>query len=90
MAGKQLTLAEIVAGTLVCRMLDLGISLTDYPRLNIWSEGLLSRPTWQQIELSSQEWDSFKRRMRLMPKIRERRQRLRMNALSKPSVFPES
>ncbi len=80
-ASEQLTLAEIVAGTLVYRMPKLGIALTDYPRLNVWSERLLSRPTWQQIELSSQEWSSFKRRMRVIPKVWERRRRQRMNAL---------
>lgn len=81
-ASEQLTLAEIVAGTLVYRMPDLGIALTDYPRLNVWSERLLSRPTWQQIEISSEEWSNFKRRMRLIPKVWERRRRQRMNALS--------
>ena len=81
-AGEQLTLAEIVAGTLVYRTPDLGIALTDYPRLKVWSERLLSRPTWQQIELSSEEWSSFKRRMRVIPKIWERHRHQRMNALS--------
>lgn len=81
-ASEQLTLAEIVAGTLVYRMPDLGIALTDYPRLNVWSERLLSRPTWRQIELNSEEWSNFKRRMRVIPKIWERRRRQRMNALS--------
>lgn len=80
-ASEQLTLAEIVAGTLVYRMPDLGIALTDYPRLNVWSERLLSRPTWQQIELNSEEWSNFKRRMRVIPKVWERRRRQRMNAL---------
>ena len=81
-ASEQLTLAEIVAGTLVYRMPDLGIALTNYPRLNVWSFGLLSRPTWQQIELSSEEWSNFKRRMRVIPKVWEHRRRQRMNALS--------
>ena len=81
-AGEQLTLAEIVAGTLVYRTPDLGIALTDYPRLKVWSERLLSRPSWQQIELSSEEWSSFKRRMRVIPKIWERHRHQRMNALS--------
>ncbi|AFZ30149.1 Glutathione S-transferase domain protein [Gloeocapsa sp. PCC 7428] len=81
-AGEQLTLAEIVAGTLVHRMPDLGIALTKYPNLNRWSDRLLARPTWQQIELSPQEWSSFKRRMRVIPKIWQRRRHQRINALS--------
>ncbi|MBE9191750.1 glutathione S-transferase family protein [Gloeocapsopsis crepidinum LEGE 06123] len=81
-AGEQLTLAEIVAGTLVHRMPDLGIALTKYSKLNRWSDRLLARPTWQQIALSSEEWSSFKRRMRVIPKIWQRRRHQRINALS--------
>lgn len=80
-AGKQITLADIVAGTLIYTLPDLGISLNDYPRLKTWSERLLSRPTWQQIQLSPEEWSSFKRHLRVMPKIWERRRRQRVNAL---------
>jgi glutathione S-transferase len=80
-AGEQLTLAEIVAGTLVDKMPSLGVALTNYPRLNAWSERLLARPTWQQIQLSADEWDGFKRRIRVMPKTWERRRRQRMNAI---------
>jgi glutathione S-transferase len=81
-AGDTLTLAEIVAGTLVYRMPDLGIDLTDYPRLNVWSERLLSRPSWQQIELTAEEWNGFKRAIRVFPKIWDRRRRQRIEALS--------
>ncbi len=88
-AGEQLTLAEIVAGTLVYRMPSLGIALTSYPRLNGWSERLLLRPTWQQIELSPEEWSSFKRHIRVIPKVWERRRRQRMNALSQPQILTE-
>jgi len=80
-AGEQLTLAEIVAGTLVDKLPDLGVALTNYPRLEAWSERLMSRPTWQQIQLSADEWDSFKRRIRVMPRTWERRRRQRMNAM---------
>jgi glutathione S-transferase len=81
-AGEQLSMAEIVAGTLVCTLPDLGIPLTHYPQLKDWSERLLLRPTWQQIQLSPEEWSSFKRHLRVMPKIWERRRRQRMNALA--------
>ena len=81
-AGEQLTFADIVAGTLVCTLPDLGIPLTDHPQLNAWSDRLLSRPTWQQIQLSPEEWSSFKRHLKVMPKIWERRRRQRVNALN--------
>lgn len=81
-AGTQLTLAEIVAGTLIDKMPDLGVGLINYPKLAAWSERLTSRPSWQQIELSPDEWDSFKRRIRVFPKVWERRRRQRIDALS--------
>jgi glutathione S-transferase len=80
-AGEQLTFADIVAGTLICRLPDLGISLVDYPHLGAWSDRLLSRPTWQQIQLSPEEWSSFKRHLRVLPKIWERRRRQRLKVL---------
>ncbi|MBW4460954.1 MAG: glutathione S-transferase family protein [Nodosilinea sp. WJT8-NPBG4] len=81
-AGKQFTLAEIVAGTIVHKIPDLGVTLADYPRLHHWSEQLLARPSWQQIALSAEEWSTFKRRMRVIPKIWQRRRHQRMTALS--------
>lgn len=81
-AGKQLTLAEIVAGTLIYRVSDLGITLTDYPSLNSWSNRLLIRTTWKQIELSTEEWLNFKRHMQILPKIWQRCRYQRINALS--------
>ncbi|CAN1212248.1 Glutathione S-transferase domain-containing protein [Tumidithrix helvetica PCC 7403] len=87
-AGEQLTFAEIVAGTFVYRMPSLGIPLTNHPRLKVWSERLLSRPTWQQIELSSEEWSSFKRHMKVIPKAWERRRRQRINSLGEQRLQP--
>ncbi|MEI6332691.1 MAG: glutathione S-transferase family protein [Pseudanabaena sp. ELA645] len=81
-AGEQLTMAEIVAGTLIHRMPDLGIALTNYPNLNDWSDRLLTRPTWQQIQLSPEEWSEFRRSMRVIPKIWQRRRHQRIKALS--------
>ncbi len=81
-AGEQLTFADIVAGTLVCTLPDLGVPLTDYPQLSAWSDRLLSRPTWQQIQLSPDEWSSFKRHLKVMPKIWERRRRQRVKAFA--------
>lgn len=88
-AGEQLTLAEIVAGTLIHQMPGLGITLTNYPKLNDWSEQLLTRPTWQQIELSLEEWSSLKRRMRVIPKIWQRHRQQRMNSLSQQRMLEE-
>lgn len=80
-AGEQLTLAEIVAGSLVPALPNLEISLTLYPRLNAWTERLLSRPSWQEIQLSPEEWTSFKRHMKVMPRVWQRRRRQRIQQL---------
>jgi glutathione S-transferase len=80
-AGNQLTLAEIVAGTIIHKLPDLGVSLVGYSGLTRWSEQLLARPTWQQIELSAEEWSTFRRRMRVIPKLWQRRRRQRVAAL---------
>lgn len=79
-AGEQLTMAEIVAGTLVYRVEALGLPLADYPQLAAWSKRLLLRPTWQEIELSTEEWIRFKRQMRVLPRLWEKQRRLRMKA----------
>ncbi|APB35130.1 glutathione S-transferase domain-containing protein [Gloeomargarita lithophora Alchichica-D10] len=81
-AGKQLTYAEIVAGTLVHRAADVGINLAAYPRLSNWSAGLLTRPTWQQIALSAEDWQWFRQRIRVMPKIWQRRRHQRIEAIT--------
>lgn len=47
-AGEEITLAEVVAGTLVPSLSLFGFSLETYPRLNDWVERLLQRDSWQQ------------------------------------------
>ncbi|MHC5719856.1 MAG: glutathione S-transferase family protein, partial [Nostoc sp.] len=43
-ASENLTLAEVVAGTVVTRLPRVGISLSDYPKLNAWCDSLVARP----------------------------------------------
>jgi glutathione S-transferase len=81
-AGEQLTFADIVAGPLICRLPDLGVPLRDYLQLKAWSARLLSRPSWQQIQLSPEEWSSFKRHLKVLPKVWERRRRQRLKVLA--------
>jgi glutathione S-transferase len=76
--GDRLTMAEIVIGSFLYRLPDLGVPLTDYPTLANWSDRLLSRPTWQQIQLAPTEWENFKRHVRMLPKIWQRRKRQRL------------
>lgn len=48
----SLTLADIVAGTLVSALPQLGFSLEAYPSLTAWLEGLEQRESWQKTTLS--------------------------------------
>jgi glutathione S-transferase len=48
-AGEEITLADVVAGTLVPSLPMFGFSLAPYPRLEAWAERLSTRESWQQI-----------------------------------------
>lgn len=80
-AGAQLTIAEVVAGSVVHRLPDLGVPLADYPKMQDWSARLLARSTWQAIQLSDEEWAQFKRRLRLLPKVWHKRRQKQMRVL---------
>ncbi len=59
-AGEQLTIAEVVAGTLVCWLPNMGVSLEDYPKLKNWLSGLMQRPSWQQTQPTPEYIEAFK------------------------------
>ncbi|MDX2213120.1 MAG: glutathione S-transferase family protein [Oculatellaceae cyanobacterium bins.114] len=80
-AGEQFTLADIVAGVLIPMLPMLEVSLTPYSWLNAWSERLMARPSWQAIQLSAAEWNDFKRQMKVIPKVWQRRRRQRAEQL---------
>jgi glutathione S-transferase len=82
-AGKNLTIADIVAGTIVPDLPRLGIELVNYPELSNWCERLLIRESWQQIQLSEAEFQDFQRRLQIFPKIWQKRHRQRKVALTK-------
>jgi glutathione S-transferase len=46
--GEYITLADIVAGTLVPSLPMFGFSWDIYPRLKAWLERLIRRESWQQ------------------------------------------
>ena len=49
--NNQITLADIVAGTLVPSLPQLGLSLDTYPSLKAWSQQLEQRESWQQTSV---------------------------------------
>ncbi|AGY57238.1 glutathione S-transferase family protein [Gloeobacter kilaueensis] len=65
-AGEQLTLAEVVAGTIVPRVPGVGVLLDEYPRLQQWSRRLAGRPSWQQSEPKAADLAASRARMAAM------------------------
>ncbi|AFZ26807.1 glutathione S-transferase [Cylindrospermum stagnale PCC 7417] len=70
--SEQLTLADIVAGNAVLSLPNLGFTLDDYPEINKWSQRLMQRPVWQKTKLSDEDFAQFKRRVRVLVKLRRR------------------
>ena len=56
----RLTYADIVAGTAVAAIPNLGISLEPYPLVTQWIEHLNQRPSWQQTAPSMAEIEQSK------------------------------
>ncbi|MCC5635614.1 glutathione S-transferase family protein [Nostoc sp. CHAB 5844] len=48
--SAYLTLAEVVAGTIVPWLTKAGISFSELPKLSAWCDRLISRPSWQTTE----------------------------------------
>ncbi|MBD2504281.1 glutathione S-transferase family protein [Anabaena azotica] len=69
-AGKQFTLADIVAGTDLSLLPKIGISFSNYPNLQSWFERLMEREVWQQTELSVEDFERFKQ---VLLKMRNRK-----------------
>ncbi|MEO0949265.1 MAG: hypothetical protein AAFY11_14205, partial [Cyanobacteria bacterium J06641_5] len=60
---------------------ELGNSLEKYPNLEIWLENLRSRESWRKIQLPSAAYDEFRRRLRVMIKLRTKRRLQRFSYL---------
>lgn len=62
--SQNLTLAEVVAGTVVPWLLREGVFLReDYPKLSAWCDHLMARPAWQTTEATPEVIEAFKSRM---------------------------
>lgn len=82
--GDGLSLADIVAGSLVPVLGDLGFTLDQQPKLQRWLQMLMARPAWQQTQLSAPEKDRFMRSIRALAKLWQKRRRQRADALLVP------
>ncbi|MBD2451894.1 glutathione S-transferase family protein [Nostoc sp. FACHB-152] len=70
--SEELTLADIVAGTAVLYLPNLGVSLSAYLKIYEWSERLMQRPVWQKTKISPEDFEQFKRRVRVLVKMHRR------------------
>ena len=70
--GEYLTLADIVAGTDISLLPKLGFDFNNYPKVNDWFERLMQRDVWQNTELTTEEFEQFKRVLMI---IRQRKMR---------------
>ncbi|HEY9673203.1 MAG TPA: glutathione S-transferase family protein [Waterburya sp.] len=61
--SQNLTLAEVVAGTVVPWLPRGGVSLSDYPKLKVWCDRLITRDSWQATEATPEVIEAFKSRM---------------------------
>lgn len=59
--GDTLSLADIVAGTDISLLAKSGFNLNEYPKLNNWYERLMKREAWVHTELTTEEFEQFKR-----------------------------
>ncbi|MCL6752668.1 glutathione S-transferase domain-containing protein, partial [Nostoc sp. CCCryo 231-06] len=58
--SENLTLAEVVAGTVVIWLPEVGISLINYPKLNAWHDRLVEGSTWQATEATPEAMEALK------------------------------
>ena len=61
--SQNLTLAEVVAGTVIPWLRGGGVALSDYPKLSAWCDHLMARPAWQASEPTPEVIEAFKSRM---------------------------
>jgi glutathione S-transferase len=64
LASDHLTLADIVAGTVIPLLPSFGIPLDPHPAVQNWISRLNDRPSWQQTQPKPEEIKAFKARMK--------------------------
>ncbi len=70
--GDQISLAEIVAGSLIIWLPYLNVTLSSHPKVELWCNQLMQRPAWQETQASPRIVQDWLRRIQKLPKIRER------------------
>ena len=58
--SENLTLADVTAGSIIPFLPQVGVSLSDYPKLSAWCDRLISRPAWQATLPKPEVLEAFK------------------------------
>lgn len=64
--GKQLSLADIVAGNSAILLSKLGVNFSNYSNLNQWCDRLMQREAWQKTQPNAAEIEIFKQRVKML------------------------
>jgi glutathione S-transferase len=64
--SDRLTLGDIVVGGAISLLVQSGISLKNYPKLNDWLHRLMQREAWSKTELNQEEFEQFKRVLKIL------------------------
>jgi glutathione S-transferase len=70
--GDTLSLGDIVAGIAIQLTLVLGVPLETYPNLKQWQQRLMERAPWQEAQISEPDLENFRRRVRVIVRLRQR------------------
>lgn len=61
--SQNITLAEVVAGSIIPWLPKVGVSLNDYPKVSAWCDHLMARPAWQATNPTPEVIAAMKSRM---------------------------
>jgi glutathione S-transferase len=84
-AGDRISLAEIVAGSVIIWLPDLNVTLSSYPKVELWSDRLRQRPAWQATQPSPEIIQDWLKRIQKLPRIRARHWKQKQSRLTKIS-----
>ncbi|PZD71551.1 Stringent starvation protein A [Acaryochloris thomasi RCC1774] len=73
--GNMFSLGDIVAGIAIQLTVALGVPLESYPNLEQWQQRLMDRVPWQSTQISEPDLENFRRRVKVMVRLRQRAMR---------------
>lgn len=71
-AGDRLSLAEIVAGSLILWLPYLDVTLSNHPQVESWCERLMQRSAWRKTQPDPEIMENWFKRIQKLLKVRAR------------------